>query len=89
MAQNLMKVFPQRTIHSSCRFQMLNIPDIRTEKFTGSLEKFNITILVMSLIASLLEQVWRSHNSMLNDKKMASVFNHILYYKQPKYLEIT
>lgn len=70
MAQNMMKVFPQRTIHSSCRFQMLNIPDIRMEKFTGSLEKFNITILVISLIASLLEQVWGSYKPMLNDKKI-------------------
>ena len=69
MAQNLMKVFPQRTIHSAHRFQMLNIPDIRMEKFTVRLEKFNIAILVISLIATLLEQVWGSHRPMLNDKK--------------------
>lgn len=48
---------------------MLNIPDIRMEKFTGSLEKLNITILVISLIASLLAQVWGSYKPMLNDKK--------------------
>lgn len=48
---------------------MLNIPDIRMEKFTVRLEKFNIAILVISLIATLLEQVWGSHKPMLNDKK--------------------
>lgn len=69
MAQNLMTVFPQQTIHSSRRFQMLGIPAIRMEKFTVSLEKFNITILVISLIASLLQQVWGSYKPMLNDKK--------------------
>lgn len=61
---------------------MLNIPDIRMEKFTVSLEKFNITILDISLIASLLEQVWRSHKPMLNDKKdvlCSSKFDNISY----------
>lgn len=52
----------------------LQIPDaqhswFRMEKFTVSLEKFNITILVISFIASLLEQVWGSYKPMLNAKK--------------------
>lgn len=48
---------------------MLNILDISMEKFTVSLEKFNITILVISLIATLLGQVCGSYEPELNDKK--------------------
>lgn len=38
------------------------------EKLTASLEKLNTTILVITLIASLLGQVWGSHKPVLNDK---------------------
>lgn len=55
--------------HSHCGIQMLDILDIRMEKFTVSLEKFNITILVISFIASLLGQVCGSYKLVLNDKK--------------------
>lgn len=48
---------------------MLYIPDIRVETFTGSLEKFNAIILVISLIASLLARVWGSYKPTLNEKK--------------------
>lgn len=48
---------------------MLYIPDIRVETFTGSLEKLNAIILVMSLIASLPARVWGSYKPMLNEKK--------------------
>lgn len=39
---------------SASRFQMLHIPDIRVETFTGSPEKFNAIMLVIALIAPLL-----------------------------------
>lgn len=44
-------MFLQWAMHSHSRFQMFNIFDSSMEKFTVSLEKFNITILVISLIA--------------------------------------
>lgn len=72
--------------HSHCRFQMLYILDIRMEKFTVSLEKFNITILVISFIASLLGQVCGSYKLVLNDKKIWSLHSITLahYKKTPR-----